>query len=89
MPQAAAQLRIDGPEQLAVAEHQHPAPVTVHCEVGVRLPPYPRGKRNTRSAAQKWLEVMAAALFAMPPATKQAARPSPSAMVEQAPYKPR
>ena len=32
-----------------------PAPVTVHCEVGVRTPPYSSGKRYCRSAVQKWL----------------------------------
>ena len=32
-----------------------PAPVTVHCAVGVRCAPYSSGKRYCRSAVQKWL----------------------------------
>lgn len=38
---------------------QAPAAVAVHWAVGVRLPPYSSGVRNCRSAAQKWLLLMA------------------------------
>ena len=67
---------------------QAPAAVAVHWAVGVRLAPYTSGVRNWRSAAQKWLLVMASSWRAMPPAARQAARASVSAMVEHAPYTP-
>ena len=65
-----------------------PEPVTVHCAVGVRWPPYSRGVRYCRSAEQKWEEVMAAAQPPKPPSSSRAARDRLSAMVEQAPYSP-
>ena len=65
-----------------------PAPVTVHWAVGVRWPPYSSGKRNCRSAEQKWEPVRAQAFAAKPPSITMAARPRDSAMVEQAPYTP-
>ena len=62
-----------------------PAPVTVHWAVGVRWPPYSRGRRNWRSAEQKWELVMAQVMSANPPSIIIAARERLSAMVEQAP----
>ena len=62
-----------------------PAAVAVHCAVGGRCPPYSSGKRNWRSAVQKWDEVTAQQMSAAPLSTKIAAMDSVCAMVEQAP----
>ena len=62
-----------------------PAAVAVHWEVGVRRPPYSSGKRNWRSAVQKWEEVTTTALSPQPPSSAMAANSSPSEKVEQAP----
>jgi hypothetical protein len=64
-------------------------PVTVHWEVGVRCPPYSSGKRNCRSAEQKWEEVTDATRSQKPPSIKELAIIRPSTIVEQAPKMPR
>ncbi|CDC72352.1 unknown [Candidatus Colimorpha enterica] len=61
------------------------APVTVHCEVGVLIPPYSTGKRNCLSAEQLWDEVTTAALPISVELSQSVARISPSAEVEHAP----
>ena len=66
-----------------------PAPVTVHCEEGVRCPPYSSGKRYCRSAAQKWEPVSAQQRRAKPPSISMAPSARLSAIVEQAPYSPK
>ena len=66
-----------------------PAPVTVHCAVGVRCPPYSSGKRNCRSAEQKCEQVMAHTVSAYPPSIVIAASDRLSAIVEHAPYTPK
>ena len=66
-----------------------PAAVAVHCAVGVRWPPYSSGRRNWRSAEQKWEDVTASARRAAPASTNTAAMASVCAMVEHAPYCPR
>ena len=73
-----------GPEAL-LPRITAPEPVTVHCEVGVRWPPYSSGRRNCRSAVQKWDEATAAQRSAQPLAAKMLASDRLSAMVEQAP----
>ena len=62
-----------------------PAPVTVHCAVGVRCPPYSSGSRNCRSAEQKCELVMAHTVSAYPPSIVIAASDRLSAIVEHAP----
>ena len=64
-----------------------PAPVTVHCAVGGRWPPYSSGKRNCLSLEQKWLDVAQTTQF-IPPSTSIAPAESESAIVEQAPKRP-
>lgn len=68
---------------------QLPAPVTVHCAVGVRTPPYSSGKRYCRSADAKCDEVTQAETFAPPLSTADAAIIRLCAIVEHAPYCPR
>ena len=68
---------------------QLPAPVTVHCAVGVRTPPYSSGKRYCRSADAKCDEVTHAETFAPPLSTADAAIIRLCAIVEHAPYCPR
>ena len=65
-----------------------PDAVAVHWDVGGRWPPYSSGKRNCRSAEQKWEEVTAQQMSAAPLSTKMADMPSVCAMVEQAPNWP-
>ena len=62
-----------------------PPAVAVHWAVGVRWPPYSSGRRNCRSAVQKWDEATAAQRSAQPLAAKMLASDRLSAMVEQAP----
>ena len=66
-----------------------PAPVTVHCEVGVRWPPYSSGKRYCRSAEQKCEPVTAQAECIPPEAMSRDASDSDSVIVEHAPYSPK
>ena len=66
-----------------------PAAVAVHWAVGARWPPYSKGRRNWRSAEQKWELVTARAFSAAPLSTRMEASSSVWAMVEQAPYCPR
>ena len=66
-----------------------PAAVAVHWAVGARWPPYSKGRRNWRSAEQKWELVTASARRAAPLSTRMDATSSVWAMVEQAPYWPR
>ena len=66
-----------------------PAAVAVHWAVGERCPPYSRGRRNCRSAEQKWELVTAAACRAAPLSTARAASSRAWAMVEHAPYCPK
>ena len=55
------------PMSLPLSEStQLPAPVTVHCEVGVRTAPYSKGNRYCRSAAQKCEDVTQSAWRAAP-----------------------
>ena len=54
----------------------------------MRWPPYSSGKRNCRSAVQKWEEVTALQRSAAPLSTNTAAIPRVCAMVEQAPNWP-
>ena len=55
----------------------------------MRWPPYSRGKRNCRSAEQKWEDVTATARRAIPVSTNSDASPSVWAIVEHAPYCPK
>ena len=66
-----------------------PAPVTVRCAVGVVWPPISRGLRYCLSAVEKWLVAMQATLPAYPPSMSILPMRSDSAMVEQAPYRPK
>ena len=66
-----------------------PAPVTVHCAVGVFWLPYSSGKRNCRSDEQKCEPANAMARLVWPPQQKRLPISSDSAAVEQAPYRPR
>ena len=65
---------------------QLPEPVTVHCAVGVRTPPYSSGNLYCRSAEQKCDEVTHIAVLAAPLSTNTDAIISPCAIVEHAPY---
>ena len=62
-----------------------PAAVAVHWADGGRCVPISRGKRNWRSAVQKWLEAAQSAFCSWPPLMSAAASTSPSTNVEQAP----
>ena len=64
------------------------APVTVHCAVGVRCPPYSSGYLNCFSAEQKCDEVEDTAFLKIPQLTPIAALIIASTDVEQAPYTP-
>ena len=65
-----------------------PAAVAVHWAVGVRWPPYSSGRRNCRSAEQKWDEVQATARVTAPASRKTEETARLSAIVEQAPNSP-
>lgn len=62
-----------------------PAPVTVHCDVGVRCRHSLAGSGTARSDDAKCDEVMASAVRAKPPLTDIAASSRDSAIVEHAP----
>ena len=62
-----------------------PAAVAVHWALGVRCPPYSSGRRNSRSAAQKWELVIAQTVSAAPPSMSSAPRVIASPIVEHAP----
>ena len=65
-----------------------PAPVTVHCALGVRCPPYSSGSLNCLSAEQKCDDVTAIARFAALLSVNIAPSASVCAIVEHAPYCP-
>ena len=66
-----------------------PAPVTVHCAVGVLCVPSSSGNLNCFSALQKWLDVAHITLFAPPPSRNTEPRHILSTNVEQAPNTPK
>ena len=66
-----------------------PLPVTVHCALGVRCPPYSKGNLNCRSAEQKCEDVTAIHLSAKLPARAMLEMNRLSAIVDHAPYNPK
>ena len=74
---------------LLLSSNAAPEPVTVHCAVGVRCPPYSIGNLNCLSAEQKCDDVTAIALSAAPLSMNTDADSIVCAIVEHAPYCPK